>query len=203
MSKPYLIGIAGPSGSGKTTLAARVAAELGGTVLSLDSYYFDLSHQPLDVRALTNFDHPDTLESELLARHLRELREGRSIEQPVYDFATHTREARTALVRPAGFIIVEGLFTLYWEHVRSLFRTTVYVDLEDQVCYSRRLDRDIRERGRTQSCVDRQYRDTVRPMAEQFIRPTRELADIVVRGDEPLAESTRRVVAHATSRVTA
>src|SRR5437868_6588441 len=126
-NKPYLIGIAGPSGSGKTSVARQIASLLPATIFSLDSYYFDLAHLPLEERARANFDHPGSLDSELLSQHLHDLAQGKEIVRPVYDFPTHTRSVQTERVRSEPYLIVEGLFTLYWSKIREIFGTKVFV----------------------------------------------------------------------------
>src|SRR5437867_2381765 len=138
-SKPYLIGIAGPSGSGKTSVARKIAALLPATIFSLDSYYFDLSHLPLAERKGTNFDHPDSHDFNLLNKHLHELAEGKEIDRPIYDFLTHTCSQQTERVRASDVIIVEGLFTLYWSEIRSVFGTKVFVEAGHDTCLPRRL----------------------------------------------------------------
>ena len=145
----YLIGIAGPSGSGKSELSRRLAKRLRAPVISMDSYYKELGHLSLAERAEVNFDEPASIDDGLLREQLSELREGRPVEIPYYDFAAHTRTAGTEQLVPGEVVILEGLFTLYWEEMRRLFQTMVYVDLEDETCFVRRLARDVRERGRT------------------------------------------------------
>jgi uridine kinase len=188
-----LIGIAGPSGSGKSELARRLAAVLAAPVVSLDSYYRDLGHLPLELRALTNFDEPASLDDELLLTQCGALAAGRAIDVPHYDFSCHTRVPGTQRIEAGETVIIEGLFTLYWSGLRQLLDLGIYVDLEDEICYARRLARDVRERGRTAESVERQYATTVRPMAEQYIWPTRRHAGVVVRGDAALDESAARV----------
>ena len=191
-----LIGVAGPSGSGKSELARCLAAALAAPVLSLDSYYRDLSHLPLAERARTNFDEPASLDDGLLLEHCAVLAAGGAIAVPGYDFTTHSRTASIERLEPADSVIVEGLFTLYWASLRRLLHAGVYVELEDETCFARRLARDVRERGRTPECIERQYRDTVRPMAELYIWPTRRHADVVVRGDAVLEESVAAVIGY-------
>ena len=194
---PYLIGIAGPSGAGKSYLAEHVARKLGGAaIFRLDSYYHELGHLSLVQRAHQNFDSPDSLDSDLLTENLRDLSKGKSIEKPLYDFTVHSRRKETERVDPQAYIIVEGLFALYWEEVRNLEGTKVYVDLLDSTCLERRIDRDIRERGRTRESVLEQYSTTVLPMAKEFVYPSRAFADIVVCGDDDVEHEVGLVLAH-------
>ncbi len=189
-----LIGVAGPSGSGKSELSRRLSALIGAPVVSLDSYYHDLTHLPLDERAATNFDEPASLEHELLLAQCHALFNGEAIDVPHYDFACHTRVPGAQRVQPGETVIIEGLFTLYWKELRHLLHASIYVELEDEICYARRLARDVRERGRTPESVEFQYFETVRPMAERYIWPTRRHADLVVRGDAVLEESVATVL---------
>src|SRR5271166_3159889 len=177
--KSYLIGITGPSGAGKSYLARHLAERLQAPVLPLDRYYRDLSHISPEERGRVNFDDPAALEDELLVAQVEQLREGRSVEIPLYDFSVHTRSRETQLFRPAQFVIVEGLFTLYWPSLRRLLDTRVYVDMTDDICLQRRQERDVRERGRTPESVLEQFRATVAPMAERYVRPTQAHAHVV------------------------
>lgn len=196
MRKPYLIGVAGPSGSGKTELSRWLASMLSAPIVSLDCYYRELDHLPLHERAQTNFDQPDALDRDLLRAHLSLLAADNPIEVPVYDFTRHTRAPQVHPVEPAAFVIVEGLFALYWEQVRALLRTKVYVHTEDDLCFARRLERDVRERGRTPQSVMAQYEATVRPMGRLYVLPTRRFADVVVSGNRPLELTSAEVLAH-------
>ena len=197
----YLIGIAGPSGAGKSYLARHVAQRLSAPVLALDHYYRDLSHLALEDRAGSNFDEPAALEHELLIAQIAELHAGRSIDLPTYDFSIHTRTRETHVFQPAAFVVVEGLFTLYWPELRRLFGTRVYVEMADDVCLSRRTERDVRERGRSLESVVQQFRTTVAPMAEQFVRPTLCHADVIVSGDAAIALGTDLVLDHVRRRL--
>lgn len=196
MSNPYLIAIAGPSCSGKTTTARGVANELHANIFDLDPYYLDLPHLSYEERSQVNFDHPDSLDSQLVARHLRELIAGRAIVRPVYDFSQHLRAKETESMQPAEFIIVEGLFTLYWQEVRELAQTKVFMSAEHRVCLPRRQSRDIAERGRTLDSVNQQYQATVQPMADAFINPTAQFADVVLDGSQPVELSVASVLQH-------
>lgn len=194
-----LIGIAGPSGSGKSELARRIASVTAAPIVALDSYYRDLAHLPLAERAVTNFDEPASLDDRLLLTQCAALARGDAIDVPRYDFATHTRVPGGERIEPGETVVIEGLFTLFWKDLRRLLHAGVYVELEDETCFARRQARDIAERGRTPECIERQYASTVRPMAEQYIWPTRRHADIVVRGDALLEESVATVLAYANS----
>jgi len=190
----YLIGIAGPSGAGKTELARALCRALDAPLISLDSYYRDLAHIDFEARAHHNFDDPASLDHELLREHLARLSSGLETAVPVYDFTRHLRSAAVERIPPARFGVIEGLWTLYWEEVRDLLGTRVYVDAADEVCFARRLDRDVRERGRTPESVMVQYAATVRPMAALYIQPARRYADVEVSGTAPISESVRAVL---------
>ena len=192
----YLIGIAGPSGAGKSYLACHLAERLHAPVLSLDRYYRDLSHLPLEDRALSNFDEPSAIEHDLLIEQAAALSEGKAIEVPIYDFSTHTRTPATDVFEPEDFVILEGLFTLHWPELRDLLGTPVFVDSTDDICLRRRLERDVRERGRTPESVIEQFRTTVAPMAQRYVRPTRDHAHVLVCGAEPIADSVAHVLEH-------
>lgn len=188
-NKPLLIGIAGPSCAGKTELAQRLADALGAPALPLDWYYRDLADLPLDDRARSNFDVPDALDSELLFQHVRSLAEGEEIQVPVYDFTRHVRTAMTRPLRAGRCAILEGLFTLHWEQIRKLLGVKIYVGAPDEICLARRLDRDVRERGRTPESVREQFERTVSPMARLYVEPTAANADLVLDGTGPIEES--------------
>jgi uridine kinase len=191
-----VIGVAGCSGSGKTTLAKELAHVLGGIHFPLDNYYCDLSHMPPEERAVLNFDDPATIESSLLAAHVAALACGETIERPVYDFPTHTRvRDRTETVRPAPYVIVEGIFALYYAELLPLYRLGVYVDTPDSICYERRLHRDVTDRGRTPESVREQYESTVRPSSLEWVRPSSANADLVVDGMLELDWKVELVVA--------
>lgn len=192
----YIVAVAGPSCAGKTELARRLARALSARILALDSYYRDLGALSLEQRHQVNFDHPDAIEHELLSRHLRELTQGRAVDVPVYDFTTHSRTARSERLEPGPFLILEGLFALYWEEARRLIRTKVFVDAPDRVCLARRQQRDVLTRGRTPASVLAQFTATVRPMADLYVRPTRAYADVTVSGEEPLESLAAAVLAH-------
>jgi uridine kinase len=196
MTRPYLIGIAGPSCAGKSFLAERIARELGASILHIDAYYRELDHYTLEQRATFNFDAPEAIETELLLHHVEELACGHAIERPVYNFSTHTRERQTVRLEPAQYVIIDGIFALFWPELRQLAGTKVYVNLGENKCLRRRKVRDVRERGRTEESVLRQFEKTVQPMAKLYVYPTRQFADIVVTGDHDIEEEAEQVLSH-------
>jgi len=188
--RAHIIGVAGPSSSGKSELARQLAMRLPGTdIVSLDSYYRGMEEIPLEARKKVNFDHPDSLDWELLHEHLVAISAGRAFEEPVYSFADYARTTETRRIEPREFLIVEGLFVLYWQELRSMLNTKVYVETDPAVCFNRRLLRDVAERGRTPESVAEQYERTVRPSAEWFVNPTAKHADLIVSGEEPFERS--------------
>jgi uridine kinase len=181
--KPLLIGIAGGTGSGKTSVsrAIRQALPAGAcAVIEHDSYYRDLAHLPFDQRVQTNFDHPDSLENELLSLHLDQLRRGQAVDKPVYDFKTHTRMEVTEHVEPCPVVVVEGILVLADPQLRNRLDVKIFVDTDDDVRLMRRIRRDIEERGRAFDDIRTQYNRTVRPMHIQFVAPSRRFADLIV-----------------------
>ena len=194
--RSHIIGVAGPSSSGKSELAKQLVQRLPGTsIVSLDSYYRGMEEIPLAERKKVNFDHPDSLDWELLHEHLLAIAGGRAFDEPVYSFADYARTTETRRIEPSPFLIVEGLFVLYWPELRAMLDTKVYVRTDPEVCFQRRLARDVAERGRTRESVREQYERTVRPSAEWFVHPTEKYADLVVSGEEPLERSTSAVMA--------
>lgn len=193
MMNPVIIAVAGGSGSGKTSVVSRIA-ELAGQdhvrCISHDSYYRDLSALPEPERDTVNFDHPDALDTKLLAAHLAALRKWRPVDIPIYDFATHTRRAETETCTPSPVIIVEGLLILWEEILRPLFDLKLYVDTSDDVRLIRRIQRDTAERGRSVESVIDQYQASVRPMHLEFVEPSKRYADIIIPYDNrnPAAE---------------
>jgi len=194
-ARPVVIGIGGCSGSGKTTLAKELAAQLDATIFPLDLYYRDLSQLPLEQRHHGNFDHPDALEHELFIAHVASLAQGIAIERPVYDFSTHSRvHGQTVKVTPKQFVFVEGIFALHYVELLPHYSYSVYVDAPDELCYKRRLARDVRERGRTPESVLRQYNETALPMAKLYVQPSKHNARLIVNGSESIDWSLEQVL---------
>jgi uridine kinase len=187
---PFLIGIAGPTCSGKTTLTRCLAAELyDAAILSIDSYYQGMGDIPVDERKKCNFDSPDAIDRELLLTHVRQLAIGTSIDCPVYAFDSYARLSSTRRIDPARFVLIEGLFALYWESLRIELDLSVFVTASREVSMQRRLERDVRERGRSPESILAQFDQTVWPSAEEFVLPSQEHADIVLSGSGDLDES--------------
>lgn len=181
--KSIIIGIAGGTGSGKTTIAKNIVHEYGpGEVLrlDLDSYYRDLSDLSREERAVINFDHPSSLEIELLVKHVDELCQGKTVQIPIYNFATHNRAKDTRKVEPHKVIIIEGIMALYYPELTAKMDVKLYVDTPSDIRFIRRLKRDIIERGRSVDSVIDQYKSTVRPMHAQFVEPNKYVADLIV-----------------------
>ena len=183
MSRPLVVGIAGGTGSGKTTVAHKLAASMPVdrcVTIEHDAYYRDQTHLPLEERAKTNFDHPAALESSLLAVHLRDLRAGKSVDIPIYDFATHSRKKETRRVAPAALIIVEGILVFAESQVREQMDIKIFVDTDADIRLMRRIRRDLENRGRTFDSIRNQYYATVRPMHLEYVEPTKRWADLIV-----------------------
>src|SRR6266498_1413771 len=177
------IGIAGGSGSGKTTVAQVILQRVGRdriAFLQHDSYYKDLSGLPPTQRADVNFDHPDSLESELLIEHIASLRDGKAVEVPIYDFSTDRRTDKTFTIQPCRVILVEGILIFTEAALRKMFDVKIFVDTDADLRFIRRLERDISERGRTTTSVIEQYTHTVRPMHLEFVEPSKRYADVII-----------------------
>lgn len=180
---PLVIGIAGGSGSGKTTVANVILQRVGAdriAYLPHDAYYRDLKDLPPMQRMQVNFDHPDSLESDLLIQHIYQLKNWKPIALPVYDFTTHTRTEHTILIEPQRVIIVEGILIFADKALRDLFDVKIFVDTDADIRFIRRLQRDITERGRTTESVIKQYLSTVRPMHLEFVEPSKRYADVII-----------------------
>ena len=181
--KPFLIGIAGGTGSGKTTVARRIYESLhldAAVFIDQDAYYRELGHLPLEERQRMNFDHPDSLDNDLLLEHLRALLAGRAIQKPVYDFTRHTRAPETVHVEPRDVVLVDGILLFADARLRELFDLKIFVDTEADVRFIRRLRRDLEQRGRSLDSVIEQYLSTVRPMHFEFVEPSKRYADVIL-----------------------
>lgn len=180
---PLVIGIAGGSGSGKTTLANLILERIGKeriAYLPHDAYYKDLSALPRNQRAAINFDHPDSLDTDLLIEHIKDLKANKPVDLPIYDFKTHSRTQETLHIEPRQVIMVEGILIFVDPILRDLLEVKIFVDTDSDLRFIRRLERDIQERGRTTEMVVRQYLATVRPMHLEFVEPSKRYADVIV-----------------------
>lgn len=180
--RPLIIGVVGGSGSGKTTVARAIHESTGldAAFVDQDAYYNDLAHLTLDERKLVNFDHPSSLDNELLAAQLELLADGIAVQKPTYDYAAHTRAAATVTVEPRDIVIVDGILLFTDKRLRELCDIKVYVDVADDVRFIRRLLRDVEERGRSMADVIRQYLGSVRPMHLEFVEPSKRYADVIL-----------------------
>lgn len=180
---PFIIGIAGGTGSGKTVLAHTLAGLIDSknvAIIQYDSYYKDRNHLPVPERAKVNYDHPDALDTELLIQHLRELIAGNPAEIPVYNFATHCRNAKRIIVHPVKVIILEGILLLAKAELREFLDIKVFVDVDPDMRFIHRLERDMMGRSRTIDSVIKQYIETSKPMHTKYVEPTKQYADIII-----------------------
>jgi uridine kinase len=198
-----MIGIAGGTGSGKTTVAQRIAHELGRgcvALISQDNYYMDNRHLTPDERERINYDHPDSLDNALLLSHLKLLRQGVPIQMPLYDFSAHSRKDETVTVEPKPVVVLEGILIFADPLIRSELDIKVFVDTDADVRVLRRLMRDIKERGRTLDSVYQQYLETVKPMHDAFVEPSKRYADLIVpeggRNEIAIGVLTSRIQSH-------
>jgi uridine kinase len=180
--RPLVVGIAGGTGSGKTTVARKLAHAMGDRCVTIehDSYYRDQSHLSFDERVSINYDHPSSLETALLVEHLRELRAGKPVHVPAYDFATHTRTRDRHVLEPAKVIIVEGILVFTDAALRELMDVKIFVDTDADIRLMRRIRRDLEQRGRTFQSVRDQYYATVRPMHLEHVEPSKRWADLII-----------------------
>jgi uridine kinase len=183
MQRPIVIGIAGGTGSGKTTAALRVKRHFPDErveILHHDNYYRDQAHLPRDVRARVNYDHPDAFETELLLRHLQDLARGGSVQAPVYDYEDHRRRAEAQRIGPADIVLLEGILVLENEALRKMMDIRIFIDEDADERLLRRLMRDVEERQRSLASIVDQYRETVKPMYQQFVEPSKRYADLII-----------------------
>jgi uridine kinase len=180
---PFIIGVAGGTGSGKSTVVQNLVSTVKGlsvSCISHDDYYRNQSHLEMDVRKQTNYDHPDALETELLIEQLDQLKRGKSILKPLYDFVNHTRSNKTEEIQPTKVIVVEGILLFESVELRNLFNLKVFVDTDADIRILRRIKRDMAERGRTFDFVVDQYLHTTRPMHLEFVEPSKRYADVII-----------------------
>jgi len=192
-----LLLVAGGSGSGKTYFVKKLMEKLPGdqaVLISQDNYYKDLCHIPLEERTNINFDHPDSLDFELLARHAKLLKQGRGVEIPDYDFTTHTRKNTNLKISPRPVIVLEGILILSQVALLDLADLKIFIDAPDDIRILRRINRDVKERGRTIDSIVSQYLATVRPMHKQFVAPSKLNADMVISGEDSIVDSINSVV---------
>ena len=183
MKKTILIGIAGGTGSGKTSVANAILAEFSSSEVVLiqqDSYYHDLKHLHIDERATVNFDHPDAVDFNEMCENLQSLIDGQTVQIPMYNFNTHTRTGDTYTIGNHHIIVLEGILALFDEKIRNMMDIKLYVDTPDDIRIIRRIKRDINKRGRTFESVIEQYYNTVRPMHQQFVEPSKKYADVII-----------------------
>lgn len=182
--KPIIIGIAGGTCSGKSSIANILIEDFRYTksinIIKEDDYYKDQSHLPMEERVKTNYDHPLAFDFDLMIEHIHKLINGESIEKPTYDYTVHNRSNVTEVMHPSDVLIIEGLFALYHPEIRELEDIKIFVDTAADVRFIRRLKRDVKERARTVDSITEQYLDTVKPMHDQFIEPTKQYADVII-----------------------
>jgi len=182
-SGPVVFGVAGGTASGKTTVARAVLQAVGASQIAYlphDAYYKDMSHLSFEERSRLNYDHPNSLETKLLVKHIKRLLAGKAVHVPVYDFTQHRRTEETVLVEPSPIILVDGILIFTKRKLRELMDIKVYVDTDADVRFIRRLERDIHERGRSLESVVAQYLETVRPMHLKFVEPSKRFADVII-----------------------
>lgn len=201
MPTPFVISVAGGSGSGKTTIVNLIKEQCHSSshasdllVFTQDHYYRDLSHLPVEDRNNVNFDHPDSIDIELMSEHLQALLKGKSIQRPTYDFATHTRAKQTVELASADIILIDGIFSLYFESLRSLANLKLYVDVSDDIRFIRRLKRDMQQRGRSMDSVIAQYFATVRPMHREYVESSKVFADLIILWEQSNTSTIERLV---------
>ena len=192
----YLIGFCGGSGAGKTTLVSQLLNHYGNkaVAIELDSYYKDSPDLTFKEREKINFDHPDSFDIDLLKEHLILLKSGNKIKKPIYDFKTHKRQKNTNTINPNTLIFLEGTLIFYFIELINIINLKIFIETKESIRYQRRIDRDIKQRGRTISNVKEQYQSTVKPMHEKYIEPLRSVAEVIISGELDIIDSTNRVI---------
>ena len=192
----YLIGFCGGSGAGKTTLVSQLLNHYGNkaVAIELDSYYKDSPDLTFNEREKINFDHPDSFDIDLLKEHLILLKSGNEIKKPIYDFKTHKRQKNTNTINPNTLIFLEGTLIFYFIELINIINLKIFIETKESIRYQRRIDRDIKQRGRTIFNVKEQYQSTVKPMHEKYIEPLRSVAEVIISGELDIVDSTNRVI---------
>ena len=192
-----IIGIAGGTASGKTTLVSALCNHYGkdiSTIISQDSYYKDLSNLSFEQRTITNYDHPSSIDIDLFHENLTELKNGKVIEKPTYNFETHTRNPSFESISPKKFIFVEGTLIFHFKRLLNLMLMKIFLFAPEKIRYNRRIERDVSDRGRTVESVINQYKKTVLPMHQKYVEPTKSLADIHITSENNIKNSTKQVI---------
>ena len=192
----YLIGFCGGSGAGKTTLVSKLLNHYGdkAVAIELDSYYKDPLNLTFKEREKINFDHPDSFDIDLLKEHLILLKSGKEIKKPIYNFKTHKRQTNTNIINPSTLIFLEGTLIFYFIELINIFNLKIFIETKESVRYQRRIDRDIKHRGRTISHVKEQYQNTVKPMHVKYIEPLKSVAEVIISGELNIVDCTNRVI---------
>ena len=194
--KVKFLGITGGAASGKTTIAQHLLKNLNEriSVLQFDRYYRDQGHLTAEHRALVNYDHPDSLDHELLVKHLDSLSEGTSIDAPIYDFVTHTRTQQTEKIEPKEFVIVDGILIMAFAEIMERLTFKIFIDTPDETRLKRRITRDMDERGRTEESVRKQFGASVLPMHKKFVEPFRDSTQLIIDGLEDPSKSVAKLI---------
>ena len=194
--KVKFLGITGGAASGKTTVADLLSKDLHGriSVIQFDRYYRDQGHLDAEERSLVNYDHPDSLDHELLIEHLASLSEGDSIDAPIYDFATHTRSEQTEKIEPKEFIVVDGILRMAFVEIVERLTFKIFIDTPDETRLIRRIKRDMSERGRTEESVRKQFEASVLPMHKKFVEPFKDFTELIINGLDDPSKSAAKVI---------
>ena len=194
--RSIILGIAGGTGSGKTFIVDNLLSIYNSNsinVINLDSYYKDLSHMGHQDRVKQNFDHPDSIDIDLIISHLKQISDGNDIDIPIYDFSNHVRLETTKTISQSSVIIVEGIFALHYMQLRKLYTLNVFIETSEDIRFQRRLSRDTKERGRTIGSIKDQFESTVIPMHEKFIGPSKQFADLIIDGNSNIINIIRSI----------
>ena len=194
--KNYLIGISGGSGAGKTTIVKSLVNHYKdkATVLGLDSYYKNFSNLTFDDREKINFDHPDSFNFSMLKNHINLLIKNEKIKSPIYDYKKHKRKKYSKTIYPKKLIFIEGTLIFYFKEITKLMSLKIFIETNEEVCFKRRLNRDIKHRGRTKDTIHRQYHKTVKPMFDKYVKPLKSKADLIISGESNLIDNKNRII---------